>query len=431
MAAHAPQPAAQVEFPSTPLGDTCSSPPAAATCHQAAARTRPVPSPTMNLLLVILACLGLAGGGGVQSNCPARCRCAGVGKPQSVDCVDTGLRSVPSNLSSFTSSLDLSMNGLCALSDHVFPDLPRLHELRLGGNSLTEISRDAFTGLPALTLLNLHNNRLQRAPCAALEKLKNLRSLRLDANVILRLPASCFNGLWSLLHLWLDDNVLTEVPVLALSSLTQLQALTLALNNISSVPDRAFASLGRLLVLHLHDNQIQSLGRRSFEGLQDLETLDLSFNRIHCFPAAIRSLRGLRQLNLQNNQIPVVPVNAFTGNPAIETINFRNNPLLAVGPGSSRLLSGLSSIPEFPDGPGTNEPETRGSELQAAGVQSCADSVGSRDVSRCCLDSLVFQLLVLLSLFLTALLVLAPRGLCRSSIVNRVCCCDPGSGLLF
>ncbi|XP_023257106.1 leucine-rich repeat-containing G-protein coupled receptor 6-like [Seriola lalandi dorsalis] len=236
----------------------------------------------ISLLVFFLTCVGVVGGGGRRSTCPALCRCEGVGMLQSVDCVDADLRSVPSDLSSFTSSL------------------------RLAGNSLSEIDREAFTGLTGLRLLDLQNNQLSRVPSEALENLKNLKSLpswfphdgdkrcpaftqdvtdgvgseiskgcplkstkrredrlfvrnplglsdrvssRLDANFISRPAASSFKGLTSLRHLWLDDNRLTEVPVLALSSLTQLHALTLALNNISSVPDQAFSALSQLLVL--------------------------------------------------------------------------------------------------------------------------------------------------------------------------------------
>ncbi|XP_032379270.1 leucine-rich repeat-containing G-protein coupled receptor 5 [Etheostoma spectabile] len=167
------------------------------------------------------------------------------------------------------------------------------------------------------------------------------RSRRLDANLLSRLPAASFRGLRSLLHLRLDDNVLTEVPFLALRDLPALQALTLALNDIRHVPDGAFSSLTQLLLL------------------------DLSFNRISSFPAAIRHLNNLRDLNLQNNNISVVPGNSFSGNPSIEAINIQNNPLHTVGHSSFQLLPDLhtlslsgSLITELPDFTGTSRLET-------------------------------------------------------------------------
>lgn len=60
---------------------------------------------TMNLAVFFLTCVWVVGGEGVRSTCPALCRCEGVGMLQNVDCVETGLKSVPSDLSCFTSSL--------------------------------------------------------------------------------------------------------------------------------------------------------------------------------------------------------------------------------------------------------------------------------------------------------------------------------------
>ncbi|XP_068169566.1 leucine-rich repeat-containing G-protein coupled receptor 6-like isoform X2 [Antennarius striatus] len=210
--------------------------------------------------------------GGRSSSCPGGCRCEGVGMLQRVDCMNAGLRSVPSAL-----------------------------------------SRSTF-------------------------------SLRLDANFISRLPASSFKGVPSLRYLWLDDNLLRRVPVLALHHLKELQALTLAVNRIRYVPDRAFASLHQMVVLHLHGNSIQILGRKSLVGLSNLETLDLSFNRINCFPSAVRNLRNLRELNLQSNNISVIPQHAFDGNPSIQTINIQNNPVHIAGPPSFRLQPGIHSF---------------------------------------------------------------------------------------
>ncbi|XP_019113374.1 leucine-rich repeat-containing G-protein coupled receptor 5-like isoform X2 [Larimichthys crocea] len=170
-------------------------------------------------------------------------------------------------------------------------------------------------------------------------------SLHLDANFLSCLPASSFKGLSSLRYLWLDDNILMEIPVLPLSHLMALQALTLALNNISYIPDRAFAALHQLMVLHLHNNLITSVGRRSFDGLYNLVTLDLSFNRINSFPSAIKHLKNLRHLNLQNNEISVIPENSFIRNPSIQTINIQNNPIHTVStlvPKIQRLA--LSSV---------------------------------------------------------------------------------------
>ncbi|XP_072233855.1 leucine-rich repeat-containing G-protein coupled receptor 5A-like isoform X2 [Leuresthes tenuis] len=301
-----------------------------------------------------------------RTTCPSRCRCEVDGLLHRVDCADLGLREVPSNLSVFTSYLDLSMNNLTVMSSGALSNLPFLEELRLAGNDLTFIPRGAFTGLYNLKVLMLQNNQLRSVPAEAFKNLHNLQSLRLDANHIYRVPSGCFSGLRSLRHLWLDDNSLTEVPVEALSELPTLQAMTLALNHINHVPDHAFSRLSRLVVLHLNNNRIVSMGPNCFHGLHSLETLDLNYNNLDEFPTAIRSLSHLKELGFHSNNIQSIPEHAFTGNPSLITIFFYDNPIQFVGRSAFQnlpelrtlSLNGAAELTEFPDLTGTKSLES-------------------------------------------------------------------------
>ncbi|XP_078129664.1 leucine-rich repeat-containing G-protein coupled receptor 5-like isoform X2 [Sander vitreus] len=301
-----------------------------------------------------------------QAGCHGRCRCEVDGPLHRVDCSDLGLREVPSNLSVFTSYLDLSMNNLTVLSAGALTNLPFLEELRLAGNDLSVIPRGAFTGLYNLKVLMLQNNQLMSVPAEAFNNLHNLQSLRLDANHISSVPIGCFSGLRLLRHLWLDDNSLTEVPMDALSELPALQAMTLALNHISHVPDHAFSKLGRLVVLHLNNNRIVSMGTNCFHGLHSLETLDLNYNSLVEFPTAIRSLSHLKELGFHSNNIQSIPEHAFTGNPSLITIFFYDNPIQSVGRSAFQnlpelrtlSLNGAADLTEFPDLTGTKSLES-------------------------------------------------------------------------
>uniref|UniRef100_A0A452V6I1 Leucine rich repeat containing G protein-coupled receptor 5 n=1 Tax=Ursus maritimus TaxID=29073 RepID=A0A452V6I1_URSMA len=254
-----------------------------------------------------------------------------------VDCSDLGLSELPSNLSVFTSYLDLSMNNISQLPPNPLYSLRFLEELRLAGNALTYIPKGAFAGLYSLKVLMLQNNHLRQVPTEALQNLRSLQSLRLDANHISYVPPSCFSGLHSLRHLWLDDNALTEIPVQAFRSLSALQAMTLALNKIHHIPDYAFGNLSSLVVLHLHNNRIHSLGKKCFDGLHSLETLDLNYNNLDEFPTAIRTLSNLKELHFYDNPIQLVGRSAFQHLPELRTLT----------------LNGASQITEFPDLTGT------------------------------------------------------------------------------
>uniref|UniRef100_A0A8C7XMJ0 Leucine rich repeat containing G protein-coupled receptor 6 n=1 Tax=Oryzias sinensis TaxID=183150 RepID=A0A8C7XMJ0_9TELE len=249
------------------------------------------------------------GEGPEAPSCPFHCHCEEDGIFLTVDCSEIGLSSVPSNLSPFTTYLDLSMNNI----------------------------------------IQNHSTQL----------LLPLR--RLDANLLSDVPSEAFEGVRSLKHLWLDDNSLTEIPVMALDSLPSLQAMTLALNQITHIPDYAFANLSALVVLHLHNNHIQSMGSRCFEGLQSLETLDLNYNDLQEFPVAVRTLSKLQELGFHNNNIKAIPERAFVGNPQLKTIHFYENPIQFVGKSAFQFLpklhtlslNGATQIQEFPDLKGT------------------------------------------------------------------------------
>ncbi|AWO98285.1 putative leucine-rich repeat-containing G-protein coupled receptor 5 [Scophthalmus maximus] len=304
--------------------------------------------------------------GAGRAGCPGRCRCEVDGLLHRVDCSDLGLRDMPSNLSVFTSYLDLSMNNLTVLSSGGLSNLHFLEELRLAGNDLSSVPRGAFSGLFHLKVLMLQNNQLTSVPAEAFNNLHNLQSLRLDANHISVVPVGCFSGLRSLRHLWLDDNALTEVPTAALGDLPALQAMTLALNLIAHVPDLAFSRLGRLVVLHLNNNRIVSMGTNCFHGLHSLETLDLNYNSLVQFPAAVRSLSHLKELGFHSNSIQSIPEHAFTGNPALITIFFYDNPIQSVGRSAFQnlpelrtlSLNGAEDLTDFPDLTGTKSLES-------------------------------------------------------------------------
>uniref|UniRef100_A0A8C4VGF3 Leucine rich repeat containing G protein-coupled receptor 5 n=1 Tax=Gopherus evgoodei TaxID=1825980 RepID=A0A8C4VGF3_9SAUR len=325
--------------------------------------------------LLLLCFLGLPGAssGGLaspagrwQRGCPTLCQCEQDGMLLRADCSDRGLTAVPTNLSLFTSYLDLSMNNITKLPSNPLHNLRFLEELRLAGNGLTYIPRGAFAGLFSLKVLMLQNNQLKQVPTEALQNLRSLQSLRLDANHINYVPPNCFSGLVSLRHLWLDDNSLTEIPVQAFRSLSALQAMTLALNKIHHIPDYAFGNLSSLVVLHLHNNRIYSLGKKCFDGLHNLETLDLNYNSLDEFPIAIRTLTNLKELGFHSNNIKSIPEHAFVGNPSLITIHFYDNPIQLVGQSAFQhlpelrtlTLNSASQITEFPDLTGTTSLES-------------------------------------------------------------------------
>uniref|UniRef100_A0A5F9DQD0 Leucine rich repeat containing G protein-coupled receptor 5 n=1 Tax=Oryctolagus cuniculus TaxID=9986 RepID=A0A5F9DQD0_RABIT len=319
-------------------------------CSLPASSPRPLASGTMDtsrvgVLLSLPVMLQLAAGGGspLPRGCPLNCLCEPDGRMLlRVDCSDLGLSELPSNLSVFTSYLDLSMNNISQLPLSPLHSLRFLEELRLAGNALTYIPKGAFAGLYSLKVLMLQNNQLRQVPTEALQNLRSLQSLRLDANHISYVPPSCFSGLHSLRHLWLDDNALTEIPVQAFRSLSALQAMTLALNKIHHIPDYAFGNLSSLVVLHLHNNRIHSLGKKCFDGLHSLETLDLNYNNLDEFPTAIKTLSNLKELDLSYNLLEDLP--SFSVCQKLQKMDLRHNAIYEIKFDAFQQLLSLRSL---------------------------------------------------------------------------------------
>ncbi|XP_028614924.1 leucine-rich repeat-containing G-protein coupled receptor 5 isoform X3 [Grammomys surdaster] len=267
----------------------------------------------VRMLLSLLALLQLVAAGSppgpdaMPRGCPSHCHCELDGRMLlRVDCSDLGLSELPSNLSVFTSYLDLSMNNISQLPASLLHRLRFLEELRLAGNALTHIPKGAFTGLHSLKVLMLQNNQLRQVPEEALQNLRSLQSLHLHNNRIHSLGKKCFDGLHSLETLDLNYNNLDEFPT-AIKTLSNLKELGFHSNNIRSIPERAFIGNPSLITIHFYDNPIQFVGISAFQHLPELRTLTLNgASQITEFPD-LTGTATLESLTLTGAKISSLP----------------------------------------------------------------------------------------------------------------------------
>uniref|UniRef100_A0A8C6R3U3 Leucine rich repeat containing G protein coupled receptor 5 n=1 Tax=Nannospalax galili TaxID=1026970 RepID=A0A8C6R3U3_NANGA len=304
--------------------------------------------------------------GALPRGCPAHCQCEPDGRMLlKVDCSDLGLSEIPSNLSVFTSYLDLSMNNISQLPPSLLHSLRFLEELRLAGNALTHIPKGAFTGLYSLKVLMLQNNQLRQVPTEALQNLRSLQSLHLHNNRIHSLGKKCFDGLHSLETLDLNYNNLDEFPT-AIRTLSNLKELGFHSNNIRSIPEKAFIGNPSLIAIHFYENPIQFVGISAFQHLPELRTLTLNgASQITEFPdltgtanlesltltgAKISSLPqtvcdqlpNLRVLDLSYNLLEDLP--SFSGCQKLQKIDLRHNEIYEIKVGTFQQLLSLRSL---------------------------------------------------------------------------------------
>uniref|UniRef100_A0A3P9K6F0 Leucine rich repeat containing G protein-coupled receptor 5 n=1 Tax=Oryzias latipes TaxID=8090 RepID=A0A3P9K6F0_ORYLA len=324
-----------------------------------------------------------------RASCPGRCRCELDGLLLRVDCSDLELRAVPSDLSVFTSYLDLSMNNMTLISAGALSSLHFLQELRLAGNDLSFIPKGAFAGLYNLKVLMLQNNQLRSVPAEAFNNLHNLQSLHLNNNRIVSMGTNCFHGLHSLETLDLNYNQLTEFPT-AIRSLRHLKELGFHSNKIQSIPDHAFTGNPSLTTVFFYDNPIQSVGRTAFQNLPELRTLslngaaelnefpdltgtrslesltitgaritslptsvceqlpnlqllDLSYNQIQSLPS-FSACESLQKLDLHHNEVEELEENTFTGLTSLRFLDLSWNRLSTVKPNGFSALPALNRL---------------------------------------------------------------------------------------
>ncbi|XP_022350897.1 leucine-rich repeat-containing G-protein coupled receptor 5 isoform X3 [Enhydra lutris kenyoni] len=285
----------------------------------------------VSVLLSLPVLLQLAAVGGsprpraLLRGCPAHCQCEPDGRMLlRVDCSDLGLSELPSNLSVFTSYLDLSMNNISQLPPNPLYSLRFLEELRLAGNALTYIPNGAFAGLYSLKVLMLQNNHLRQVPTEALQNLRSLQSLHLHNNRIHSLGKKCFDGLHSLETLDLNYNNLDEFPT-AIRTLSNLKELGFHSNNIKSIPEKAFVGNPSLITIHFYDNPIQLVGRSAFQHLPELRTLTLNgASQITVFPD-LTGTASLESLTLTGAQISSLPQTACDQLPNLQVLDLSYN----------------------------------------------------------------------------------------------------------
>lgn len=210
--------------------------------------------------------------------------------------------------------------------DHIpveaFIWFPNLHSLRLNSHvtsiqasdldraqNLTEliisdqldtIEYGIFPGNNKLAFLSFESNRISTVQPFAFEKLKHLFSLKLQKNHMKMIQRNTFAGLQSL------------------------HVLNLNQNDISSIGIGAFDGLNQLQFLHLQQNRLEILHDSAFHGLTSLIDLSLSKNRLHHINKSLQTLRNLKKIDLNYNQIVDLHLDDFAEFPSLVDLRLIN-----------------------------------------------------------------------------------------------------------
>ena len=290
-------------------------------------------------------------------------------------------------------SLDLTGRGILTLTDDDFSGMSGLTTLNLNGNLLAYLPRDAFDGLSNLRTLNLNHNRLTYLPEGIFDGLRGLVTLNLNDNRLDTLPSNAFAGMSGLAarnshgnqsasvplaSVTAKDEVFNGRPGLATSNLgsnllasmlvsatsrdgsvagifdggSGLAALDMNVSRLASLPAPAISGDENITGLTALDITKDETVRGIFKRISSFTALSLDDDGVAVQPAApatrgdetvqiVDDPTGLTTLNLNNNMLTSLPVNAFNGLSDLRELHIRNNQLTEL---PANLFRGLRSL---------------------------------------------------------------------------------------
>jgi Leucine-rich repeat (LRR) protein len=243
--------------------------------------------------------------------------------------------------------LSLSNNNLTTIEDYTFVDVPKLERLSLDHNAIETLSDQSFRGLDALRELGLSHNDLFAIPQATFGGgygLGRLERLDLSHNRIDSIASRSFDGLHELRELRLDHNGIRWIdadglatggaapqPFVAPGTDTKLTWLYIGHNDLDRLTSPMIAGLRHLKYLDVSDNRINHLDVEAFHKMSRLANLMLQNNRLaQIEDGSFQSLSGLRHLNLAGNKLARLTEDTFRGLDRVEEITLDDNELGAL-----------------------------------------------------------------------------------------------------
>lgn len=241
-------------------------------------------------------------------------------------------------------SLILQRTAVRGLTEHTFSGLTSLTELDMSWSSYTSlriINDKTLVSLAdsQLRKINLIGTAIKQIGPGSFSALRNLTTLLLDSNFINQtLTGREFEGLGQLQEIHMTKNFqslklssrsFVHVPSLRVLTLGRsLKATTL---NLDPSP---FKPLSNLTILDLSNNNIANIRENMLEGLVNLEVLKLQHNNLAVLWKSanlggpvlfLKDVTGLVSLEMDNNGLDEIPLEALRGLSNLKELSFSNN----------------------------------------------------------------------------------------------------------
>ena len=194
--------------------------------------------------------------------------------------------------------MNLSNNSLIVLPDIWYCN--KLEKLDCSSIQI-EVLPNELSNLYDLLQLQLHHNNIKNISGQLFTNWKKLKTIEIQYNKIEQLPS--LTPLISLVRLDVRYNRLNQLP--PVSSTLVIKELFFGFNQITKLEPLTFFQMKSLGYLELQNNQIDVLPIE-ITNLSNLETLDIRNNSIRTIPFEIGKM-NLIKLMLEGNMIKVIP----------------------------------------------------------------------------------------------------------------------------
>ena len=175
---------------------------------------------------------------------------------------------------------------------------PQLKQLCLSGHRLVEVCDDWLIDMHVLERLDLSNNELSNSSFP--ETMKQLTKL---------------------IDLSIQRNELTHLPTI-IAKLRSITRLNIGYNEIETVA--GIDKLKRSVILVMEHNKLKTFTKEFYENMKRLELLHCGYNQIKELNSSIRNMRNLKEIDISNNNLSLLPPELFLL-PRIVSINASNN----------------------------------------------------------------------------------------------------------
>ncbi|KAL3878965.1 hypothetical protein ACJMK2_031287 [Sinanodonta woodiana] len=270
------------------------------------------------------------------ATCPQECQCNM--QNDSIVCINQSLTSLPFQIPTEVTSLDLENNNFSSLNS-LFQNFTKLRVIILSYNKIPFIQEEDFKNQKNLTFLNIGHNNISNIHDNSFQSLINLQELDLTYNVLTSLPNNIFHGLPNFQMLQLAGNRLSNLTWITFQDLEHLVSLDLSFNQISVIDNGLLQHLNSLEKLNLQHNGIVYIGHSAFPA--SLSWLDLSFNRLKSFDFIMSKENTLKWLDLGWNDISEFTADSFTNCSRLESITLDANPVQSI---QSPIFQSLYSL---------------------------------------------------------------------------------------